>query len=52
MLISELIPHLELLIEQGSDLNLCIDYKEITLDDFEIDYNVNVLNLPRISKMM
>lgn len=50
MKISELIPHLELLIEQGHDLNICVDYKEITLDDFEIDDNV--LNIPRISKMM
>lgn len=40
MKISELIPHLELLIEQGHDLNICVDYKEITLDDFEIDDNI------------
>ena len=50
MKISKLIPHLELLLEQGKDLNLCVDYEEIELDDFEIEDNI--LNIPRISKMM
>ena len=50
MKISKLIPHLELLLEQSKDLNLCVDYEEIELDDFEI--KDNILNIPRISKMM
>ena len=50
MKISKLIPHLELLLEQGKDLNLCVDYEEIELDDFEI--KDNILNIPRISKIM
>lgn len=50
MKISKLIPHLELLLEQGEDLNLCVGYEEIELDDFEI--KDNILNILRTPKMM
>lgn len=48
MKISKLIPQLNLLLEQGNDLNLCIDYEDIELDDFEIIDNI--LNISQISK--